>query len=121
MATPETIQPYVEQLFDDSKFQRDLARAGRNFRGARSRAGRAKSKKQAVTDARMWEWLLGSAGAALDAAQALQQAPVKRKRRGRGRRLALLLGVGAAAYVATNEGARTRVLELAGQGKDTGT
>jgi hypothetical protein len=120
MATLETIQPYVEQLFDDSKFQRDLSRAGRNLRGARSRAGRAKSKKQAVTDPRVWEWLLGSAGAAIDAAQALRQAPQKQKQRGRGRRL-LLLGLGAAAYVATNESARGRVLELAGQGKEAGT
>ena len=48
--TLESIQPYVEQLFDDSDVQKHLARATANLRGARSRAGNAKSKKKALQD-----------------------------------------------------------------------
>ena len=48
--TLESIQPYVEQLFDDSEVQKQLARARANLRGAKSRAGSAKSKKKALQD-----------------------------------------------------------------------
>ena len=41
--TLESIQPYVEQLFDDSEVQKHLSRAAANLRGARSRASDAKS------------------------------------------------------------------------------
>jgi len=113
----ESIQPYVEQIFDDREVQRHLARANANLRGARSRAGRAKSKKQAVQDRQMWQRVLGGLGAALDAAVAIKHAPEKRSS-SRGKWVLLLGGAGAAAYLATNEPARNKVLELAGQKKD---
>jgi hypothetical protein len=67
MKTLEVIQPYVEQLFHDAEVQRQLARARRNLRAARSLARRAKSKRRAASDPQLWQRLLGGAGAALDA------------------------------------------------------
>ena len=54
------VQPYVEQLFDDSDVQKQLSRAAANLRGARSRAGSAKSKKKALKDQRLRQRLLES-------------------------------------------------------------
>ena len=115
MTTLEAIKPYVEQLLDDDAVQRDLSRAARNLRGARMRAGRAKSKKRAAADPQLYRWLLSSVGAALDASVAVKDAPKKVRRRKRGRRLLLLAVAGGAAYVATNEQARAKLLELTGQ------
>ena len=42
MATLEAIQPYVEQLFDDTEIHKQLSRTAANLRAARSRAGKAK-------------------------------------------------------------------------------
>jgi hypothetical protein len=112
MATLETIQPYVEQLFDDSEVQQQLSRAAANLRGARSRAGRAKSKKQALKDRQLYQRLIDGAGAAITAGIAVKRGPEKRKRRGRAGRLALLAALGAAGYVATNPDARQRLLDL---------
>ena len=111
--TLESIQPYVEQLFDDSDVQKHLARATANLRGARSRAGNAKSKKKALQDP--------------TAAPAAGQ---HRAGGGRGRRRhpegageegaraaaaagsSCIAAIGAGAYVATNEEARTKLLGL---------
>jgi hypothetical protein len=79
------------------------------------RAGRAKNKKRAAADPKLYRWLLGSLGAALDASVAIKDAPQKKRRRRRGRRLLLLAVAGGAAYVATNEQARGKLLELTGQ------
>ena len=49
-STLEAIGPYVEQLFEDSDVQEQLRRAAANLRGAKSRAGRARSKKKAAKD-----------------------------------------------------------------------
>ncbi|HWK29531.1 MAG TPA: hypothetical protein VNS09_23400 [Solirubrobacter sp.] len=111
MTTLETIQPYVEQLFDDDEVQRHLARARRNFAGARSRATRAKSAKQAAADRQLRRRVAGGLGAALDAAAAIKAAPRKR-RRTRGRWL-LVLAAGAVAILA-NPQARARLQELLG-------
>jgi hypothetical protein len=113
MPTLQTFQPYVESLFDDDEVQRQLSRARANLSGAKSRAGRARNKKRAVKDRQMWTRLLAALGASLDAAHALQHAPEPPKRRGR--RLLVLAVIGAGAYVATNEQARTKLLALAGQ------
>ena len=115
MATLEAIRPYVEQLLDDDAVQRDFSRAARNLRGARMRAGRAKSKKRAAADPQLYRWLLSSLGAALDASVAVKDAPKKARRRRRGRRLLVLAVAGGAAFVAPNEQARAKLLELVGQ------
>jgi hypothetical protein len=113
--TLESIQPYVEQLFDDSDVQKHLARATANLRGARSRAGNAKSKKKALQDPRLRQRLVNTAQAAVAAGVAIKRGPEKRARRSRRGWLVAVAAVGAGAYVATNEGARTRLLGLIGQ------
>ncbi|MEA2133077.1 MAG: hypothetical protein QOC68_986 [Solirubrobacteraceae bacterium] len=116
-ATLEKIQPYVEQLFDDSDVQKHLARATANLRGAKSRAGKAKSKKKALKDPTLRQRLLDSAQAAVAAGVAIKKGPEKQARRGRRRGLLLITGVGAAgAFLATNADARSRVLGLVGAG-----
>ena len=113
--TLESIQPYVEQLFDDSDVQKHLARATANLRGARTRAGNAKSKKQALQDPRLRRRLVNTAQAAVAAGVAIQKGPEKKARRSRRSWLVLIAAVGAGAYVATNEEARTKLLGLIGQ------
>jgi hypothetical protein len=117
MATLDTIQPYVEQLFDDSDVQKHLARATANLRGAQSRAGKAKSKKKALKDPTLHKRLLDSAQAAVAAGVAIKQGPEKRARRGRRGWVLLIAGVGAGAFVATNAEARARILGLIGAGQ----
>jgi hypothetical protein len=117
MATLERIQPYVEQLFDDSDVQKQLSRAATQLRGARSRAAGAKSKKQALKDPRLRHRLVEGGRAALAAAVAIQKGPEKQKRRSRGKWLLVLAGLGAGAYVATNAPLRAQLLELVGQGR----
>jgi hypothetical protein len=112
--TLESIQPYVEQLFDDSDVQKHLARATANLRGARARAGNAKSKKKALKDPGLRRRLLTSAQAAVAAGVAIQQGPQKQARRSRRGRFVALVALGAGAYVATNAQARTRLLGLVG-------
>ena len=85
MATLETIQPYVEQLFDDSDVQKHLSRAAANLRGARSRASDAKSKKKALQDRRLRQRLLAGGRAAVAAGVAVKEGPEKRARRNRRR------------------------------------
>jgi hypothetical protein len=115
--TLETLQPYVEQLFEDSDVQKHLARASANLRGAHSRAGSAKSKKKALKDPRLRQRLLDSAKAAVAAGVAIKQGPEKRARRSRRGWLLLIAAAGAGAYVATNADARDRVLGLVGAGE----
>jgi hypothetical protein len=115
MPTLQTFQPYVEQLFDDSDVQKQLSRAAANFRGAGARAGAAKSKRKALADPKLRERLLDGARAGVAAGVAIRKGPEKQKRRGRGKWLLGLAGRGAGAYLATNESARTQLLELVGQ------
>jgi hypothetical protein len=117
MPTLQAFQPYVEQLFEDSDVQTQLSRAAANFRGAGARAGSAKSKRKALQDPKLRRRLLDGARAGVAAGVAIKQGPEKQKRRGRGKWLLLLVGLGAGAYVATNESARTQLLELVGQAK----
>ena len=112
--TLESIQPYVEQLFDDSEVQKHLARATANLRGARVCAGNAKSKKKALKDPGLRRRLLTSAQVAVAAGVAIKQGPQKQARRSRRGRLVVLVALGAGAYVATNAQVRTRLLELVG-------
>ena len=116
--TLESIQPYVEQLFDDSEVQKHLSRATANLRGARSRAGNAKSKKKALQDPRLRQRLINTAQAAVAAGVAIQKGPEKKARSRRRSWLVLIAAVGAGAYVATNEEARTKLLDLIGQGQN---
>jgi hypothetical protein len=115
-ATLETIQPYVEQLFDDSDVQKQLSRATANLRGAKVRAGKAKSKKKALKDPTLRRRLLDSGRAAVAVGVAIKKGPEKQARRGRRRGLLLIGGVGAAAFLATNSEARARLLGLVGAG-----
>ena len=117
-STLESIQPYVEQLFDDSDVQKHLARATANLRGAKARAGNAKSKKKALKDPRLRQRLLTSAQAAIAAGVAIKQGPQKRARRSRRTWVVVIAAIGAGAYVATNEEARTKLLALVGANQD---
>lgn len=114
-STLESIQPYVEQLFDDSEVQKQLARATANLRGARARADKAKSKKKALQDATLRRRLVNSAQAAVAAGVAIKRGPEKQARRSRRGWLLAIAAVGAGAYVATNAEARTKLLGLIGQ------
>jgi hypothetical protein len=115
-STLESIQPYVEQLFDDSEVQKQLARATANLRGAKSRAGSAKSKKKALQDPTLRRRLANTVQAAVAAGVAIKQGPEKKKaKRSRRGWVVALAAVGAGAYVATNEDARTKLLGLIGQ------
>src|SRR5438477_608933 len=67
MPTLQALQPYVEQLFEDSDVQRQLSRAAANFRGAGTRAGSAKSKRDALQDAKLRQRLLDGARAGVAA------------------------------------------------------
>ena len=114
MATLEAIQPYVEHLFDDADVRRQLARASANLRGAKSRADKAKSKKKALKDPTLHHRLAEGAKAGFAAAVALKQGPEKDRRRSRRGRLLVLGLLAAAGFVAANEQARTKVMELVG-------
>jgi hypothetical protein len=115
-STLESIQPYVEQLFDDSEVQKQLARATANLRGAKSRADSAKSKKKALQDPTLRRRLANTVQAAVAAGVAIKQGPEKKKaKRSRRGWVVALAAVGAGAYVATNEDARTKLLGLIGQ------
>jgi hypothetical protein len=116
MATLEAIQPYVEHLFDDADVRRQLARASVNLRGAKARAGKAKSKKKALKDPTLYHRLAEGARAGFAAAVALKEGPEKDKRRSRRGRLLVLGLLAAGGFVAANEQARAKVLELVGAG-----
>jgi len=116
MATLDTIRPYVDQLFDDSDVQDQLTRAARNLRAAKGRAGKAKNKKKAATDARLRRQLVTAGSSLLAVAQALEQAPQKQKRHRRGRRVLLLGVVAAGGVLAANADARGWVLQQFGGG-----
>jgi hypothetical protein len=114
MATLETIQPYVEQLFDDAEVRKQLARANANLRAARARAGKTKSKKQALTDERLRQRIIQSAQALALVATEIKAGPEKQRKRSRRRGLLLLAVVGAGAYVMINEDARNKLMALVG-------
>ena len=114
MATLDTIQPYVEQLFDDTDVRKNLARASANLRGAKARADKKKSKKKALQDPTLRHRLMESARAAFAAGEAIKEAPRKQRRRSRLKAFLGLALVGGAAYVAVDETARGRVMGLFG-------
>jgi hypothetical protein len=116
MATLESIQPYVEQLFDDADVRRQLARASANLRGAQARAGRKKSKKKALQDDLLRHRLAEAVRAVAAAGVAVKEGPEKQRRRSRRGRLLGLALLGAGAFVAFNDDARAKVLGLIGQG-----
>jgi hypothetical protein len=120
MATLEAVQPYVEHLFDDADVRRQLARASANLRGAKTRAGKAKSKRKALGDPALRQRLAQGAEAIFAAAVALNQAPQKERRRSRRGRLLVLGLLGAAGFAAANEQARSKVLALVGRGSPQG-
>jgi hypothetical protein len=113
----DSIQPYIEHLFDDAEVQKHLSRATVNLRGAKSRAGKAKSKKKALKDATLRQRLIDGAQAMAAAGAAINKAPEKQARRGRRRGLLLITALGAGAVVAANAGARARVRGLIGAGE----
>src|SRR4051794_41962355 len=108
MAALETIQPYVEQLFDDSEVQRQLARARANLRGAQARAGKAKSKKKALQDEHLRHRLMETARAAVAAGAALKARPGKQRKRSRRKGVLALAPVGVGAHPALHEGGGVR-------------
>jgi len=106
MAKLETIQPYVEQLFEDSEVQSQLSRAAANLRGARVRAAKAKSKKQAATDRQLHRRLVAGGQALVAAGQEIARGPQKRKRRSRRGWIAAAAVAGAAGLAATPQARR---------------
>ena len=116
MATLEAIQPYVEHLFDDADVRRQLSRATANLRGAKTRAGKAKSKKKAIKDPTVRHRLAQGVQALFATAVALKEGPEKDRRRSRRGRLLVLGLLAAAGFVAANGQARAKVLELVGAG-----
>jgi hypothetical protein len=116
MATLEAIQPYVEHLFDDADVRRQLSRASANLRGARYRAGKAKSRRQALGDPAFRRRVAETARAGFAAAVALKEGPEKDRRRSRRGRLLVLGLLAAGAVVAANEQAREKVVALVGGG-----
>jgi hypothetical protein len=102
MARLDTIQPYVEQLFEDSEVQNQLSRAAANLRSARTRATKAKSKKRAAQDGVLYQRVLDGGKALVAAGEAIARGPQKQRRRTWRRRLVVVAGLGVAAYVATN-------------------
>jgi anti-sigma-K factor RskA len=115
--TLDTLQPYVEQLFDDSDVRRQLARATANLRGAQARAGRKRSKKKALQDDLVRRRVADAARAAFAAGLAIKEGPERKRRRGRRTAVLTLALLGAAAFVAFNEDARAQALSLIGQGQ----
>jgi hypothetical protein len=114
MATLEAIQPYVEQLFDDSDVQKHLARASANLRGAKARADKAKNAKKAIKDPTLRQRLAASGREAYAAAVAIKAGPEKQKQRSRRGRLLVLLVLAAGGAAAASPQVRGRVLGLAG-------
>jgi anti-sigma-K factor RskA len=114
--TLDTLQPYVEQLFDDTDVRRQLARATANLRGAQSRAGRKRSKKKALQDDLVRRRVAEAVRAAFAAGLAIKEGPERKRRRSRRTAVFSLALLGAAAFVALNEDARTQALSLIGQG-----
>jgi hypothetical protein len=117
--TLEAIQPYVEQLFDDSDVRQQLSRASANLRDARSRARRAKSKKQALKDPRLRDRLVAGGRAASAAVVAIGRGPELQRRRKRRGRLLALAGMAAVGSIAANPTARARLRGLLGDDKAT--
>lgn len=113
----DTLQPYVEQLFDDDDVRKHLARARANLRGAQARAGRQRSKKKALQDDLIRHRVAEAARAAFAAGVAVKEGPERQRRRSRRSAFFALALLGAAAYVAFNEDARTQALSLIGQGQ----
>lgn len=114
----EAIQPYVEQVFDDSDVKAQLSRMSANLRSAQSRASNARTKKKALKDPKLRSRLIAGGRAAVAAGVAIKQGPDKRKRRSRRGRLLVLLGLSAAGLLAANADARDRLLKLVGVGND---
>jgi hypothetical protein len=112
MTALESLQPYVERLFEDDEVSDQLSRAAANLRLARSRAGRAKSKRKAIQDDELRYRLVRGLRAAWAAGVAVQQAPQKQQRKRRRSRLLFVLVAGAGVAIALNEPARTRVMGL---------
>jgi hypothetical protein len=112
VATLETIQPYVEQLFDDSDVQKQLSRAAANLRGAKARATSARSKKKALKDPKLHQRLLAAARATIAAGTAIGRGAEKQQRRSRRGRVLLLAGLAAGAGLAASEPVRRKVLAL---------
>ncbi len=109
MTTLEVMQPYVERLFDDSDVHQELSRAARNLRAARSRAGKAKSKKQLVQDEQLRRRLAGAIRAGAAVTSALAEAPKQQRRSHTRRRLLFVTLIAAGGVAATRPEVRAWV------------
>jgi hypothetical protein len=113
-STLDAIQPYVEQLFDDTDVQRQLRRASANLRVARARAGNQKTKKQALQDERLRHRLAEAIRASTAAAAGVKAGPEKQRRSNRRSGLVAMALIGAGVVVAYNDTARATLLGLFG-------
>jgi hypothetical protein len=109
MSTLEVMQPYVERLFEDSDVHDQLMRAANNLRAARSRAGKAKSKKGLVQDEQLRRRLAGAIRATAAVTSALAAAPQQQRRDSRRRRVLLVAVIAAGGAVAASPDARAWV------------
>ena len=114
--TLETIQPYVEQLFDDSDVQKHAgARDGEPARREVARRQAPSRRRRRCRTRRCGGGWSTAPRPWSRPASPSSRAPEKQARRSRRGWLVALAAVGAGAYVATNEEARTKLLGLIGQ------
>ena len=105
--------PYVQRLIEDPDLRDNLTTALDSGKAAYNRLLSAKAPHKAVLeDKKLHKEVSHAAGAARDAALAINDAPKhsKPKKRKRGRRLLLLL-VGAGVALVASEGLRSKVLD----------
>ncbi len=113
MADTDDIVKYLDRLMNDEKFQERLAKSASSGKSAVRRAKRKKSAAKAAGDPRIRRQLLAALSSASEAVEALNRPKKKPKRRWIKR--ILVLGVlGSGVYLATNEAARSQLMQAVG-------
>jgi hypothetical protein len=113
MSTLERAAPYLASLLEDDAVKDNLQRAGARFTRAKARAGKRNSRRAAAVDPQVWARLREGAGFVVAALAALNAAPERRSSSHRMRWALLVLVMAVGAFVASDERARTAVLEAA--------
>ncbi len=114
LANVQKANPYIQRLIEDSALRDNITTAIDSAKSAYDRLLSSKAPHKAVIDDKKLQKDLRTASEAVrDAAQALSDAPKKRKAK-KGLRLGrklLIVAVGAAAALAGSEKLRTKVLD----------
>lgn len=117
MTESDDVGKYVDRLLNDEKFKQLLADSTSSGRKAVRRAKRKGSPGKAVADDRVRHQALAAVTAASDAVAALNRPKKKPKSRWLKRLLVVgLLGVGT--YLATDDGARSQLMNAVGIGDE---